>query len=109
VNPGASLSWVVSTLIVICIALSEEIVMRRQRIGAYERYASGAPFMLPLPGAVSRAISLPFRLVRGRERAETGWDLVWTFAIYLPVVCLLSLPFLILDWPGEGGWATWPF
>jgi protein-S-isoprenylcysteine O-methyltransferase Ste14 len=108
-NPGASLPWVVSGLIIVCIALSEEMGMRRQHGAVYERYSRRAPFMLPLPGWLSRAISTPFRLVRGKERPETGWDLVWTFAIYLPLICLLSLPFLVLDWPGGAGWVTWPF
>jgi protein-S-isoprenylcysteine O-methyltransferase Ste14 len=108
-NPGASLPWAVSTLIIICIALSEEIRMRRQRGAEYEGYSSGAPFLLPLPGFLSRAISAPFRLIRGKDRPETRWDLVWTFAIYLLLICLLSLPFVVLDWPAGGGWVHWPF
>jgi hypothetical protein len=108
-NPGASLPWVISTLIIVCIALSEEIRMRRQQGAEYEGYSREAPFMIPLPGFLSRAISAPFKLIRGKERPETGWDLVWTFAIYLPLFCLLSLPFVIRDWPSGGSWVTWPF
>lgn len=108
-NPGASLPWVASTLIIICVALSEEIRMRHQEGEAYEDYSGNAPFMLPLPRFLSRAISGPFRLITGKERPETGWDLVGVFAIYLPLVCVLSLPFVLLDWPGGAGWVTWPF
>jgi protein-S-isoprenylcysteine O-methyltransferase Ste14 len=36
-NPGASLPWVISTLIIVCIALSEETRMRRQHGQEYER------------------------------------------------------------------------
>jgi hypothetical protein len=71
-NPGASLPWVVSTLIIICIALSEEIRMRHQQGSEYEDYSRGAPFMIPLPRCLSRMISAPFRLIRGKERPETG-------------------------------------
>jgi protein-S-isoprenylcysteine O-methyltransferase Ste14 len=95
-NPGASLPWVLSTLIIICVALSEEIRMRRQYGLEYERYSRGAPFMLPLPGFLSRILSAPFRLVLRKDRPETGWDLVWTFALYLALIALLSLPFLVL-------------
>jgi protein-S-isoprenylcysteine O-methyltransferase Ste14 len=95
-NPGASLPWVISTLIIVCIALSEEIHMRREHGEEYERYSSRAPFMLPLPRFISRTISAPFRLILRRERPETGWDLVAIFAIYLAVVALLSLPFVVL-------------
>jgi protein-S-isoprenylcysteine O-methyltransferase Ste14 len=107
-NPGASLPWVLSTVIIICIALSEEVRMRHSQGTDYERYASRAPFMLPLPGWLSRGISAPFRLVRGKEQPESGWDLVLAFAIYLVLIALLSLPFVLLDWPPGGGWAAWP-
>ena len=95
-NPGASLPWVLSTLIIGCVALSEEIHMRRQHGAEYESYSNRAPFMLPLPRTLSRAISAPFRLVVRKSRPETGWDLVWVFGIYLALVALLSLPSTIL-------------
>jgi protein-S-isoprenylcysteine O-methyltransferase Ste14 len=95
-NPGASLPWVVSTLIIVCVALSEEIHMRREHGQEYERYSREAPFMLPIPRSVTRAISVPFRLLVRKERPETGLDLVWTFVIYLAVTALLSLPFILL-------------
>lgn len=95
-NPGASLPWVVSTLIIIGIALSEEARMRRQHGQEYERYSRRAPFMLPLPRVLSRIIAAPFRLVLRKDRPETGWDLVWTFALYLALTALCSLPFLLL-------------
>ena len=95
-NPGASLPWVISTLIIVCVALSEEIHMRRQHGAEYESYSNRAPFMLPLPGSLSRAISAPFRLITRKERPETGWDLVWVFGLYLGLGALASLPFLVM-------------
>jgi protein-S-isoprenylcysteine O-methyltransferase Ste14 len=108
VNPGASLPWVIATLIIICVALSEEIAMRRQYGQGYEEYRNQAPFMFPLPGFLSKAISASFKLILRKERPETRWDLVWTFFIYLTIVMLLSLPFVLLDWPAMG-WMNWPF
>jgi protein-S-isoprenylcysteine O-methyltransferase Ste14 len=108
-NPGASLPWAISSLIIVCIALSEEIRMRRQHGQEYEQYRGRAPFMLPLPGALARAISAPFRFIRRKNAPETGWDLVWVFGIYLALLILLSLPFVLLDWPAGGGWKQWPF
>jgi protein-S-isoprenylcysteine O-methyltransferase Ste14 len=107
-NPGASLPWVLSTLIIVCIALSEEIRMRRLHGREYEDYSRQAPFMLPLPGVLTRAISAPFRLVLRKDRPESGWDLVLAFALYLALIALLSLPFVLLDWPPGGGWMEWP-
>jgi hypothetical protein len=107
-NPGASLPWVLSTLIIVCIALSEEIRMRRLHGREYKDYARQAPFMLPLPRLFARTISAPFRLLLRKDRPETGWDLVLAFALYLALIALLSLPFVLLDWPPGGGWMEWP-
>jgi protein-S-isoprenylcysteine O-methyltransferase Ste14 len=107
-NPGASLPWIISTLIIISVAVSEEITMRQQHGQEYEDYCKKAPFLLPLPGFISRAISYPLKLILRKERPETQWDLVWTFAIYLCIVMLLSLPSVLFHWPAAG-WMTWPF
>ena len=109
VNRGASLPWVISTLIILCIALSEEIRMQRQHGDAYLAYSSRTPFMFPLPAVVTRAIACPFRRLTGRDRPRRGLDLVWVFVLYLALAALLSLPFVLLNWPPGRGWATWPF
>lgn len=98
-NPGASFPWVLSTLIIVCVALSEEIRMMRQRGEEYEHYRQSAPFMLPLPGFVSRAISAPFRFLLRKEWPDRSQDSVWTFLIYLAVIVLLSLPIILIDVP----------
>jgi protein-S-isoprenylcysteine O-methyltransferase Ste14 len=106
-NPGASLPWVISTLIIVCIALAEEVRMRRDHGQDYEAYSQRAPFLLPLPRFVSRAASAPLRLVLGKAWPASNWELVGTFAVYLAVIALLSLPFVVFGWPA-GGWAAWP-
>jgi protein-S-isoprenylcysteine O-methyltransferase Ste14 len=108
-NPGASLPWVLSTLIIFCIALSEEVRMGHERGSEYDRYRASAPFMLPLPGFLSRAMAAPFRLILKKDRPKSGWDLLWTFLIYLVVIMVLSLPFVLFDWPPGGSWSQWPF
>jgi protein-S-isoprenylcysteine O-methyltransferase Ste14 len=107
-NPGASLPWLVSSLIIVCIALSEEVHMSREYGEEYQNYWTRAPFLLPLPGFVSKWINAPLRLILRKGWPDRRWDLVWTFVIYLTVIVLLSLPFLILDWPPGGGWMDWP-
>jgi hypothetical protein len=52
--------------------------------------------MLPLPSFLSWIIAAPFRRILRKDRPETGWDLVWTFALYLALIALFSLPFLVL-------------
>ena len=107
-NPGASLPWVISTMIIVCVALSEEIRMQQHQGQGYENYSSQIPFMFPIPDFLSRIISAPFRLILRKDKPETRWDLLWTFVIYLVVIMLLSLPFTLLGWPSEG-WMNWPF
>lgn len=107
-NPGASLPWVISTLIIICVALSEEIYMCGEYEREYETYSKQSPFMLPLPSFLSRAIFAPLKLILRKEKPESRWDLIVTFFIYLGLVMLLSIPFVLLDWPSTG-WMNWPF
>jgi protein-S-isoprenylcysteine O-methyltransferase Ste14 len=108
-NPGASFPWVVSTLIIICIALSEEVRMGREHGSEYERYRTSAAFMLPLPGLFSQLLAMPFKLILRKDRPEKGWDLLWAFVIYLGVVMMFSLPFILFNWPAGGSWSDWPF
>jgi protein-S-isoprenylcysteine O-methyltransferase Ste14 len=108
-NPGASLPWVIATVAVICVALGEEVKMRRLHGDQYRGYETTAPFMLPLPRPISRAISFPLRRFLGKERPETRGELVLTFSLYTATLIVFSLPFILLDWPPGRGWMDWPF
>jgi protein-S-isoprenylcysteine O-methyltransferase Ste14 len=107
-NPGASLPWLVSSLVIACVALGEEARMRRERGEEYEAYRSRVPFLLPLPGLASRLFSAPMRLVLTKDRPERGRELVIVFLLYLAIFMLLSLPFIVLNWPPQLGWSDWP-
>jgi protein-S-isoprenylcysteine O-methyltransferase Ste14 len=107
-NPGASLPWLLTSLIIVCIALAEENRMRKEDSERYLHYTAGAPFMFPIPKFVSTAITFPMRLVLKKDRPETGKELVATFAVYAALLILLSLPFVLLDWPQGIGWSAWP-
>ena len=107
-NPGASLPWLLTSLIIVCIALAEENRMRKEDSERYLQYAAGAPFMFPIPKFVSAAIAFPMRLVLKKDRPETGKELLAAFAVYAALLILLSLPFVLLDWPQGIGWSAWP-
>ncbi len=107
-NPGASLPWLISSLIIVCVALGEEIRMGEERGEEYGAYRSTAPFMLPLPGLVSSVISAPMRFLLKRDRPENGRELVITFVVYAAIFMALSLPFVLLNWPPHLGWSDWP-
>jgi protein-S-isoprenylcysteine O-methyltransferase Ste14 len=107
-NPGASLPWLLTSLIVICIALAEENRMRKEDSERYLQYTAGAPFMFRIPRFVSTVVTAPMRLVLKKDRPETGKELLATFAVYATILILLSLPFVLLDWPQGIGWSGWP-
>ncbi len=107
-NPGASLPWLISSLIIASVALGEEIKMSTERGEEYEAYRNRAPFVLPLPGLISRVVSAPMRAVLRKRYPESGRDLIITFVVYLAIFVLLSLPFVLLNWPPHLGWSDWP-
>lgn len=107
--PGPSLPWLISSLIVICVALTEEIHMRKTYGESYLKYQGSTPFMFPLPKLVSSATTAPIRILFKSDLPKNGKDVLYTFVIYSVILVLLSLPFLILNWPPDRyGWMTWP-
>lgn len=107
-NPGASLAWLLASLVIVCIARAEENRMSRDDSQAYSRYAARAPFMVPIPKFLASLIAAPPRLVLKKRRPETGREFLLTFAVYATILVLLSLPFVLLDWPPGIGWSEWP-
>jgi protein-S-isoprenylcysteine O-methyltransferase Ste14 len=107
-NPGASLPWLLTSLVVVCVALAEENRMRKEDSERYSQYTASAPFMFRIPKFVSTAITFPMRLLLKKDRPETGKELLATFAVYATSLILLSLPFVLLDWPQGIGWSGWP-
>jgi len=113
-NLGVSLPWVISTLIVICIALTEEVDMIKRDREVYLSYRNSAPFMLPLPKSLSSLIKAPFRVLFKKDQPENRREVIGTFVSYCLIVFILSLPFLVSKWiPGQmiGVWPynVWPF
>jgi protein-S-isoprenylcysteine O-methyltransferase Ste14 len=104
-NPGAGLTWLLTSLVIICIALAEENRMRKEDSARYLQYTTSAPFMFPIPKLVSNAVRFPMRLVLKKNRPETGKELVATFAVYATLLILLSSPFVLLDYPPGIGWS----
>lgn len=108
-NPGASLPWLISSIIVVCIALTEELKMRKEHGDEYLNYQNTTPFMLPLPRLVKRVVTFPARLCLKKERPESRRDIAIIFLIYAAIAILLSTPFAVLNWPGHQGWSVWPY
>ncbi len=107
-NPGASLPWVISSLIVVCIALSEEIKMSKKDTDSYLKYKESAPFLFPLPKFVTSLVTAPFKIMFGKAQPQNKKEIIATFVVYYSIFVLLSLPFVLLNWP-PGEWWRWPY
>lgn len=113
-NLGVSLPWLISTLIIICIALTEEIAMSQRDRKIYLSYRNSAPFMFPLPKSLASLATAPIRILFKKNQPENRKEIIATFAVYCLIFILLSLPFVVLKWiPGQmiGVWPynVWPF
>ena len=65
-----TLNWLVSSLILVGLALAEEINLRSDDGLNYVEYANRASFMFPLPRSVRRVASTPFKIMWGSARAS---------------------------------------
>ena len=108
-NPGPSLPWLISALIVICVSLTEEIEMNKKYNEIYLKYQVSAPFMLPLPRSISKVITAPIKKRFKRNLPKSGKEIIYLFGVYIAILILLSLPFPLLNWPPGYGWLDWPW
>ncbi|MFC1552280.1 HEAT repeat domain-containing protein [Candidatus Latescibacterota bacterium] len=86
-----SLPWLISTMVIIGVAMSEELKMRREQGEPYESFARSTPFLFPLPGIVSNIISSPMRLILKNSRPERKRDIASVLALYTGIFIVLSL------------------
>jgi protein-S-isoprenylcysteine O-methyltransferase Ste14 len=87
---GASLPWLISTMVIIAVALLEELHMRRHHGEAYETYRRSAPFLFPVPRVVERMLAAPFRILFGKERPDKRREVVTVVALYTVLLVGIS-------------------
>ncbi len=90
---GASLPWLLSTLVIIAVALVEELKMRERHGDAYESYRRSAPFLFPLPRWLTRALAWPFRALFGKDRPTRVREVVTVVGLYGVLLMGLSAYF----------------
>ena len=105
----SSLPWLLSSMTIVGVALSEELAMKRRRGEAYEEYARTAPFLVPLPRPVSRIVAAPMRLILGKPWPGSGGDILCVVGLYTILLILLSVPFVVFQWPPVSGWYGFPY
>ena len=82
-----SLPWLLSTVIIIGVALLEELKMKREYGERYESYRKRAPFLFPLPRFVTRVFTLPLRVTVKREYPDRKWEIV-ALLLFYTILCL---------------------
>jgi len=95
-----SLPWLLSTMIIIGIAMLEEMKMKRVYGEAYESYRRHVSFLFPLPRFISGAFALPLRLVFKKSYPERKREIVAVLVFY--TVFLLGISAFY------GGLVSWP-
>lgn len=86
-----SLPWLIATMVIIGVALMEELGMRRRHGEEYEIYASKTPFMFPLPRFARRLFALPQRVLFGRWRLERRFEVAAVVALYAAILMVASV------------------
>jgi len=101
----SSLPWLITSLVIICVALLEEIKMKQKFPEEYENYKQQAPFLFPIPRFILKAITAPAKLLLKKEQPESGKGVAIVFFVYLGIMILLSLLFNAIDlMPRSGLW-----
>ena len=88
-----ALIWLVSTMVVIGVALLEEIEMSRRYGERYEGYRRKTPFMMPVPRQLAKVVAIPLKITGGLPKSSKGIALLLTLytAILLTISHALSL------------------
>jgi len=89
--------WLIATMVIVGVALLEEIRMRRDEGAAYEEYREKTPFLLPLPRVVCSVIAAPMRWVLRKDWPESGKDVAVVVIVYTVVFFLLSYVYGMFD------------
>ncbi len=87
----ASLSWLLATMVIIGVAMLEELTMKERSKDDYEEYRAKTPFLFPVPHIVDRIAAFPLRIMFRTEHAERPWHV----AAY---ISLLTISFVTGSW-----------
>ncbi len=94
----ASLPWLLSTLVIIGVAMLEEVNMRRRHGGQYEEYRRSAPFLFPLPAFVGKLFALPFRVLFRKDGPERKREVAVVLSLYAVILMAASFFFYGRGW-----------
>jgi len=105
----SSLPWMLSSMVIVGVALSVGIFMEREFGDASRSYARRTPFLMPLPRWLNRIVAAPKKLVLGKRSPASGADVLKIVCVYTLLLILLSVPFVVFGWPAASGWYAFPY
>ena len=85
-----SLPWLLSTMVIIGVAMLEELKMRRTQGEVFQSYCRRTSFLLPLPRFVSKIFSAPLRLFFKKEYPERKREVFTMIAFYTVLTIAIS-------------------
>ncbi len=88
--PIPSFPWVISALIIIGIAMQEELNLHEKKPDAYVAYCEKTSFILPLPRQLSRFITRINSLFIRKARPEHTKDILILLGVYCCISIVLS-------------------
>jgi protein-S-isoprenylcysteine O-methyltransferase Ste14 len=89
----ASLPWLLSTLVIIGVAMLEELNMRKAHGEAYEEYRRSAPFLFPVPRFVAWIFSIPIRVLFRKDEPARRREVAAVLSVYAVVLIGASASF----------------
>ncbi|MEE4311847.1 MAG: HEAT repeat domain-containing protein [candidate division KSB1 bacterium] len=85
-----TLPWLLATMVIIGVALVEELKLKRTHGKSYALYQKSVPFIFPLPGFVKKIFSLPTRLLFKKSFPGEKLEIVAVLCIFTIVIMGMS-------------------
>ena len=93
--PRPTLPWLISSLVIVGVALQEETRMEKKYGKKYVEYRRRVPFMVPLPRILVVFITVPMRFL-WKDHPKNAREITYTVFVYLIILVLLSIPLMLV-------------
>ena len=86
-----SLPWLISTIVIIGIAMLEEIKMSKKYGIEYDNYRRNSYFMIPFPKYICRTVSAPFKVLFKKNYPTTKKEIAYVLLFYFSLIILITI------------------
>jgi HEAT repeat protein/protein-S-isoprenylcysteine O-methyltransferase Ste14 len=85
-----TLPWLITTMVIIGVAMLEEKKMKQEHGEKYESFHVRSPFLFPVPRFVSKIFSLPLKMIFRKNYPERKREILSVLVFYTALCMLLS-------------------